>query len=341
MPTITSSAAQDVIVDALTQRDVSGGDAEIQAVHLVEADLRGHGSHGLQRLPVIAGRLDAGLTDPRAAPRIELHTATAFTVHGERSLGPIAAATAVAAARERAREHGLALAAIRDCGHLGMLAPYVEELADAGLVGIMTSISEALVHPLGGRRALIGTNPIAFGIPTTGDSFVFDMATSATSMGEVLQRGAAGLRLEPGVAVDAEGNPTTDPEAAAGGALSPFGGYKGFGLGLALEMLVALLTRSAIGTDVKGTLDFDHLCNKGDLLLVVDPSRFAASSASLDTVTDYLDLIAREITPSGLTTPGARSRRLRAERLAAGYDVPASLWDVVIPALVGRAEVGA
>ena len=153
---------------------------------------------------------------------------------------------AARAIAERAARTGIAAAAIRNTSHLGMLACYVESLAHAGVVGLAFTTSEALVHPRGGRVALVGTNPLAVALPTDGEPFVMDMATGAISKGEVIARGHRGQELPPGSAVDAEGYPTVDPAAAERGTISPFGGAKGFALGLALELLVAALTETAL-----------------------------------------------------------------------------------------------
>src|SRR5262249_34134003 len=149
--------------------------------------------------------------------------------------------------------------AIRRSSHLGMLAPYVERIIAAGHIGLMLTTSEALVHPAGGRTALIGTNPIAIGIPAEPVPFVLDMSTASISAGEIMARAHTGTELPLGRAVDADGAPTTDPHRAREGSISPFGGGKGYGLALAFELLVAWATQTALGTDVRGTLDVDQL----------------------------------------------------------------------------------
>jgi LDH2 family malate/lactate/ureidoglycolate dehydrogenase len=142
------------------------------------------------------------------------------------------------------------------------------------------------------------------------------MATSEISMGMVHAHALAGRPLPPGVALDSAGEPTTEPEAAKGGAIAPFGGAKGYGLGLGLELMVAALTASAIGTAVRGTLDETHPATKGDLFLLLAPA--TAPSA----LTEYL----AEIRASGETTrvlvPGDRARMRRDERRTQGIALP-------------------
>lgn len=324
-------AAQEVerlIRDTLLSLGASEQAATAQARVLVEADLRGRHSHGVQRLPVLAERIRRGLIDP-AAEASSQWTADAFLlVDGRRGLGPQLAYDALAQLVPQAQRTGIALAAIRNGSHLGMLAPYVEAIAERGCVGLALTTSEALVHPAGGREALVGTNPIGVALPAAGEPFVLDMATSAISMGEILTHDARGTRLPEGVAVDAEGRVTTDPAAAAAGAISPFGGSKGFALGLAVELLVAVLSGTALGRDVTGTLDVEHPVTKGDVLIVVDPGA-AAVPAWHARVGAYLDEL-RDSPPAagspGVAIPGDRARAERARRTRDGIPLPGDTW---------------
>jgi L-2-hydroxycarboxylate dehydrogenase (NAD+) len=196
------------------------------------------------------------------------------------------------------------------------------------------------VHPHGGRTALIGTNPIGIGVPTgDGEPFILDMATGAISMGAVIAAAYRGDSIPVGVAVDAAGAPTTDPRAAQAGAISPIGGPKGYGLGLGIELLVGLLSGTALGTDVRGTLDAEHPVTKGDMFLIVDPSVLGAADLSARAAA-FLAQIRRSPpaanTALPVTTPGQRSRRTRRLRLTDGYDIPLGVWE---RALALRAEV--
>lgn len=298
--------------------------AESQARWLVEADLRGHYSHGLQRLPVILRRIRAKLTEPAASGRHEWRSAVLLSVDGERGLGPCVGERAVSALVPVARRYGVAVAAVRNANHLGILALYTEDLAQRGLIGLAITTSEALVHPWRGRTALIGTNPLALAVPTDREPFSLDMATGMVSMGKVLHHQLAGRQLGEGWAVDAEGEPTTDPEAAASGALSPFGGAKGYGLGLAIELLVGALTGSALGRAVTGTLDADTVCNKGDVFIALAPH----DDHPMPGLAVYLDTIRGDRRGAARPSPsipgdGARARRI--EALRNGIEFPERL----------------
>src|SRR5690606_35745263 len=146
------------------------------------------------------------------------------------------------------------------------------------------------VHPWGGSIAMVGTNPIGVGIPTQGEPFILDMSTSEVSVGKVLDYAARGEPIPLGWAVDEQGKPTTDAEAGARGALAPFGGAKGYALGLAFEALVGVLAGSQYGRDVHGTLDVEHPPSKGDLFVVFSLDSLGAT-ASLGGLTSYFDAV--------------------------------------------------
>nr|WP_255520217.1 Ldh family oxidoreductase [Ramlibacter aurantiacus] len=311
-------------VQALQACGVPADAARTQAELLVEAELCERPSHGLMRLPRVLQRVRSGACDPAARGAGQWRGGSYLEVDGQNGLGPVVANAALDAIQPRARETGVALAAIRRNNHLGMLGWYAERVARAGQVLLALSTSEALVHPWGGRQALVGTNPIAIGVPVAPHPFVLDMATSRVSMGEIHDRAQRGQAIPGDWALDAAGDSTTDPVAAREGAIAPFGGAKGYALGLAFELLVTALTGAAIGRAVKGTLDATEPCNKGDLFLVMQPDSSAAASLSA-----YLDEI-RSCPPAHpdrpVLVPGDRARERRERRLAQGIELPATLW---------------
>lgn len=320
MPTLTMPADQvrALMHDALVAHGASDDDAAIQAGVLLEAELRGHPSHGLRRIPVLVGRLDAGLIVSGAAIEHEWVGASSVRIDGGRGFGTVVAMDAVRTVVDRATQTGIAVAGVHNANHVGMLSPYVELIADAGCAGIALTVSEALVHPWGGAGAALGTNPIGIAVPTAGGPLVLDMSTAAVSRGKVNDYAARGEPLPEGWAVDAAGAPTTDGTLAA--SISPFGGAKGYGLGLAIEVLVAALTGSALGTDVTGTLDVIHPPTKGDVFMAISLQDHGQTATAL---ARYLDAI-RASGPD-VAVPGDRARRVRTERLADGIPIDAAL----------------
>lgn len=318
----------DLATRVLESSGVPGRAAATQARHLVEADLRDQHSHGLQRLPVIVQRIAHGVVDPVAAPVAKWVSESFLEVDGRRGLGPVVSYDVLGQLVRQATASGLAMGAVRNSNHLGMLACYAEDVARDGYIAVVLTTSEALVHPWGGSKAMVGTNPIAVGVPTNDEPFVLDMSTGAVSRGKILAHARDGRQLEPGWAVDAIGNPATDAAAAVDGAISPFGGAKGYALGLALELLVAALTRSALGEQVRGTLDVTSVCNKGDLFLVFSPERLGLGDV-VDATTAYLSDVRRTpLSPgaSRIDVPGDGARRRRQERLEQGIPIPDAVW---------------
>lgn len=321
MPLVQVSEVRDLAGRALARAGVPADHAAIQLDLLLEAELRGVPSHGLLRLDRIVQRIANGVADPYAKGLGIWRSKAFLSVDGQMGLGPVVASAALDAIQERARETGIALAAVTNSNHIGMLGWYAERVAAKGQTVIALSTSEALVHPWGGRKALIGTNPIAIGVPTDAEPFVMDTATSVVSMGEIHDHAHRGASIPAHWALDAEGNPTTDPNRAKSGALAPFGGAKGYALGLAFELLVTSLAGAAIGTDVRGTLDATEICNKGDVFIVIDGPRADLAG--------YLDLIRNTEPAEGfdrVLVPGDRARECRERRLVEGVPVADEVW---------------
>lgn len=324
---VTEPDARSLAVRLLRQRCVPERAAEIQADVLVEAELRGHPSHGLQRLPRLLLRLERGLADPVMDGVFAWRSDAVLDGDGRRGLGPVVAFAAIDRLLTRVERTGIALAAIRDAQHLGMLARYVEAIAATGRIGIAMSSSEALVHPHGGTRRMLGTNPIAIAVPSAdGAPLVVDLATSEVSMGKIHHFAAVGKPLQPGWATDADGQPTEDAARARDGAIAPFGQAKGYSLGLAIELIVAAVAGTPFAPSIRGTLDAEAPCNKGDVFLVLDTVR---SPDLMDRIADYLSLVrgsppADADTPVGIPGDGARRRRDRAVR--DGFEVDPQLW---------------
>lgn len=317
----------DLAAERLREKGTPLDHARLQAKVLVDAELKGHPSHGLQRLPRLLLRIERGLADPAAVGRFDWRGEAFLHGEGQNGLGPVVAINALDRISERASKTGIALAAIRNANHLGMLAYYVEQAAAEGFIAIALSSSEALVHPYGGTRAMLGTNPIAIAVPVGNDRpLVVDLATSKISMGKVHHFAASARPLEPGWARDADGDPTTDAASARNGSLAPFGQAKGYALGLAFELILASLADSALAPFVGGTLDADRLCNKGDVFVLIDAGRSAGLSQRLAT---YLDTIRQSVPdkPGGaVTVPGDGARRRKAEIRDNGIEIAPELF---------------
>lgn len=326
MINVASAEARRVSEAALRRAGVPAQAAALQVDLLIEAELRGRASHGLLRLPRLTDRIANGVASPTATGRMEWRSDSFLRVDGQNGLGPVVAMEALRSGAERARRTGVVVVAIAHNNHLGMLAWYAEKIAEQGLVTLGFTTSEALVHAWGGRTAMLGTNPVAIGVPQEGTPFVLDMATSLVSMGQIHDYAQRGEALPPGWALDANGEPTTDAVAATKGSIAPFGQAKGYALGLALELLVVALTDSAIGRDVTGTLDSTRVASKGDVFILIDPG---LQPGTTERIGAYLDLVRASGDVQGegrVAVPGDRAMRVRAERLETGIPLPRPLW---------------
>lgn len=329
---VTSDEAREVAASLLLQAGTPREQALMQADLLIEAELRGHASHGLQRLPRLLARIGKSLIDPAASGVHHWRRDAMLEVDGQRGLGPAVALPALDALSARAEITGLAVAGVRNANHLGMLAYYVERVARKGQIAIALSTSEALVHPWGGTRAMLGTNPIAIGIPTGSAPFVLDLATSVVSMGKIHDHAMHGTPIPLGWARDAQGDPTTEPALAKSGAIAPFGEAKGYGLGLAVELLVASLAGSALAPQVRGTLDQEHVANKGDVFIVIDPPRHPGLANTIDAYLSDLRHSPRSDPDQAVSIPGDRAGRRRDLALRDGLDIEDHLWSRLLAA---------
>jgi L-2-hydroxycarboxylate dehydrogenase (NAD+) len=326
---VSSEDERAVIAHVLSKLGANEHECAIQADVLTEADLRGHHSHGLQRLPVLATRIKKCLIHVNVDPEYVWTADSVLSVDGKDGLGPFVAESAHEQVMPVLKQRGIVAVAIRNSSHIGMIGYYCEKRAREGLVCLAMTESEALVHPHGGTKALVGTNPIAIGIPSQPTPFVFDMATSTSAIGKIYASKHRGEPIPPGWAIDAEGNPTTDPDAALKGSLTPAAGAKGYGLGISIGILAGLLPGAEIGRLVLGTLDTEFRCTKGDFFLLMNPGAFAGGPTLSSRVASYLDELRHsppQKSSQSVIVPGDRARQIREERLRSGIPLPKEVW---------------
>ena len=218
---------------------------------LVEADLRGHLSHGVVRVPPYVRSLAAGVVNPR--PRVEAvrrFGATAL-LDGDNGHGVVIGQIATDRAVELAHEHGVGVVAVRNSNHTGMLAVHVLRAAHHGMIGYFTSNGPAIMAPHGGREARMGNAPFAYAIPRrTGDPIVLDMASSQVARGRVRMYADRGDPIPEGWAIDSRGVPTRDAAAAMKGSMVPMAGYKGYGIAFVTEILASVLPGATLSVEM-------------------------------------------------------------------------------------------
>jgi LDH2 family malate/lactate/ureidoglycolate dehydrogenase len=300
-------------------------EARIVADALVDADLAGHGSHGVMRIPRYAAFVRDGAVDPAAQARVVARDGAAARIDAGWGWGQPAGMLAVGTARELVEQHGVAAVTIADCNHIGRLGAYVERLAEQGLVGIALCNAEPAVAPAGGRERLLGTNPLALAAPRAdGAPVVLDIATAAVAEGKLSLARDAGASIPVGLVVDGEGRPSESPSAFYdGGALLPFGSHKGSGISVFIEILGGIL--SGAGAAAGGR--YDH--GNGTLVLALDPGRLVGSVPFADGVAELTAAIegsAPADPAQPVLMPGTLEQRARAANGRDGVPVSAVVW---------------
>ncbi|MBN9242146.1 MAG: Ldh family oxidoreductase [Mesorhizobium sp.] len=273
-------------VEALTGRaeaifrkaGLSSRHAAALARVIVAGERDGCKSHGIYRIEGCLRTLKAGKVSPDAEPILHDDGSAVLRVAAGGAFSCTAFELGAPVLAERAKRLGLAALAINDCTHFSALWPEVEVLTGMGVAALAMCPSYSTVAPAGGSRPLLGTNPIAFGWPRPNQPpYVFDFATSVAARGEIELHRRAGRALPEGWALDAEGEATTDPEAALSGAMLPFGGHKGSAISTMIELLAGAMIGDMTSSEALDWLGTTALAPRhGELILAFSPERFAA-----------------------------------------------------------------
>ena len=327
MNRIPEAALRPFIVDLIAAGGSQPYEATIVADHLVEANLAGHDSHGVIRAPKYLGWLrDGGLLANQRAT-VFADSGAVLGVDGGFGYGQVIGLETMDLVIERARAHGFCLAGIRNSGHLGRIGAWPERLASAGLVSIHfvnTSGFGILVAPHGARDRRLSANPIAAGAPGPQGPIILDMSTAATAEGKIQVARNKGVKLPPGLVIDADGRPTDDPGAFYGppaGAILPFGGHKGSGLSIFCELLAGSLTGG--GASNPNNPSAGRLVNNM-LTLAFDPGLFgqdARFAADLSGLVDWIRSARPSAPGDEILLPGELEEKTRRERRAEGVPI--------------------
>lgn len=247
MPTISASSLTEFTQALFVAAGASAANAQIVATSLVDANLRGHDSHGVMRVPFYIGRLKDGGLDPNVSLIVEKESPASIVADGQWGLGQVIARDLMQRLIAKCQTSAVACGTLKRSTHIGRLGEYAEMAAEHGFMSMIVANTHGAaqrVAPMGGKRPRIGTNPICIGMPGGAEGpFVFDIGTSATAEGKVRVKKIAGQPVPLGWILDPDGKPTTDPNQLYGdppGTILPLGGdqgYKGFGLAFMIEMM--------------------------------------------------------------------------------------------------------
>ncbi|BDZ66898.1 L-sulfolactate dehydrogenase [Methanobacterium ferruginis] len=288
---ITAEQELSLIMEMLTQLNVPGEDASIVAEVTLDADLKGFSSHGLGRFPQYVKGLEVGTIKPESEITVEKESVATALLNGNHSFGHVVTYRAMEMAIGKAKETGIGMVGVHNSNHFGVAGYYTDMAIMEDLIGIVIANTEPAVAPIGGKEPILGTNPLAIGIPSGSHYVSVDMATSASARGKLLEAKRRGEMIPENVALDAEGNPTIDPCAALKGSILPFGAHKGYALAFMIEIMAGPLVNASYGKAVTGTANPEVMCTKGDLVAAIDPSKFVDMEDFKSEVDDFIDEI--------------------------------------------------
>jgi L-2-hydroxycarboxylate dehydrogenase (NAD+) len=307
-------------------------DAEDVAARMVEADVIGADAHGVFRLPQYIRRLKAGGVNTRPDIQVKKTGPATALVDGDNGMGHLVMTRAALTAVELARETGVAWVGARRSNHAGAASVYAEIPAREGMIGIYSAVASANhMPPWGGVASLLGTNPLAIGVPLGDDAPVMlDFATTVVSYGTVKGYELRGQKMPEGWMVDkATGGPLTDPARSNDGFLLPIGGYKGAGLSMILGLLAGVLNGAGVGKDVVDfNADDSSAANTGQFILALDVKRFIDPDVFAAATRRHLDELHDSERLPGvdrIRLPGDDRATRRRERLSAGIPIPDQL----------------
>ncbi|TCO35854.1 LDH2 family malate/lactate/ureidoglycolate dehydrogenase [Kribbella steppae] len=318
----------------LRAEGVPESDAHLLADTLVTAELWGHASHGMLRLPWYVARLRSGAM--ARVTRIERvrDSGALVVLDGANGIGQVVTDHAISLGVERAREYGVSAIGVRNSGHFGTAAYFTRKAADQGCVALLSTNASPAMAPWGGRHKSIGTNPWSIAAPAgRHGTVVMDLANTAVARGKVYLAAERGTEIPVGWAADADGNPTTDPRRAIEGLILPMAGPKGYVMAFMFDVLAGVLTGSAFGADVAGPYQPDAPSGVGHLLLTIDIAAMDDPASYAERVEALVDATRSAETAAWadrILVPGELEDRNLAEHIVTGITLTATTWTSLV-----------
>jgi len=338
MPTLSADQLETFAAALLEAGGATQQEAMVTAAGLVSANLCGYDSHGVMRVPFYVAALDSGEVRSEAPWEVLRESDTHIVVDAHWGFGHLAAERLMEKLMAKAQANACGIGTIKQCGHIGRLGQYAEEVAAEGLVSMSMVNSHGAVHrvaPPGGKASRLATNPICIGVPHDEQPLVLDFSTSATAEGKVRVKWIAGEPTPDGWLIDNQGRPTNDPsvlyEPDPPGAILPFGGpqaYKGFGLSLMIDILCGALSGGLVSRPKAET-------PKGNcvFMLVLDPAHFGGAEHFASEVRQLAQFVRDCPRAEGvdeILLPGDPERRIRARRSAQGIPLDEGNWQKLV-----------
>jgi LDH2 family malate/lactate/ureidoglycolate dehydrogenase len=315
----------------LSAHGLPEADAAIVAACLVSADLRGVDTHGIARLPGYLDRVRRGLINPRPALAPQRVTPVAASLDGQDGFGFVVGMRAINEAMAMARDFGIGIVSVRRSTHFGMAASYVLPAIEAGFIALVFSNASPAMPPWGGREGLLGTNPFAAGAPGGALApFLLDMSPAVAARGKIRRAERRGETIPLGYALDAQGQPTTDPKAALGGVVLPIGGYKRSGLSMLMDIFGGVISGAGYAGEVADQYKvFDRPQDVGHFFLAMRATLFLPESdyrARMDTLVQRVRDCPKAAGFDEILIPGEPETRHEEERRRTG--IPYSTGEI-------------
>ena len=313
----TISLTLDEIFDLSKKTLLANGcDAETASILsdlIMKAERDGSLSHGLFRLPAYVSGLKSGKINGKGKPEVKIISPSVIRVLGNNCLAPVVLNKGVPELIKAAKENGIAVLAITNSHHMAAMWPETEMIAEQGLVAFACTSYKPMVAPAGAKKALFGTNPISFAWPRPGKTpVVYDMATASMAMGEVQVAKREGHKVPLGTGLNKEGKETTDPgEIADGGVLLPFGGYKGSGIAMMVELLAGALVGDNFSYETAAKDNKDGgPPSGGEFILAISPDKLSGNDWNKHSNEFFEKMISME----GVRLPGERRHKNRLDK---------------------------
>ena len=327
---VSAKQAQDFCVECFEKYGVPRGDAENIADNLVLANLRGVDSHGIIRIPYYIEGISKGFVQRSSDIQVVEESSSITLLDGGNGLGIPVATKATDLAIDKAKSTGVGVVGARNLGHVGMLAYYLKKAVGNGFIGFACVNAPAVMIPWGGRENMFGTNPMGIGFPMDGgNSIILDMATSGIARFKITVAARRGKEIPAGVALDKEGKPTTDAKEALDGFLLPFGGYKGYGLVMAVEVLSSAL----LGALQSKYIEKHASTQGGFFITVIDIRRFRDYEEYKKDILHLIGNVKSCPLADGFTEvliPGEIEDREAEKRLRDGIPIEDATWQDLI-----------
>ncbi|CAL8981315.1 putative oxidoreductase YjmC [Rhodoplanes serenus] len=271
LPRVAPDALLAFCIAVYARLGLAEDDARLCADTLVQADLWGHQSHGVLRLPWYAARLKSGVCAAAARPEIVVDGGALAVIDGHDAMGQVVAAQAMQEAIGRAGRHGIGAVAVRNSNHFGTAMYFTLMAPPQGSIGFLSTNASPAMAPWGGREKAVGTNPWSWAAPAgRHPPLVLDIANTGVARGKIYLARQEGRPIPEGWAITADGRPTTDPTEAIAGVILPMAQHKGYGIALVMDVLSGVLTGSAFGADVHGPYQDRARSGAGHLAIAID-----------------------------------------------------------------------